>query len=159
MKTATVSIALMGLATLGACVNVSDKSTEVVAPSNGDFVLLERGETRERVAAIASAATYEERATRATVAATTVWEIAIKTRLGKLPDLHSPAFPTLAAMLHHHGFEPIPLDDQTAEQAAALPTLHKDPFDRVLIAIAQRTSRTILTKDHNIARYGVPVEW
>jgi|GEM_PF-5261148 len=74
MKTATVSIALMGLATLGACVNVSDKSTEVVAPSNGDFVLLERGETRERVAAIASAATYEERATRATVAATTVWK-------------------------------------------------------------------------------------
>lgn len=74
MKIVTASIALMGLATLGACVNVSDESTEVVVPNNGDFVLVERGETRDRVAAIASAATYEERATRATVASTTVWK-------------------------------------------------------------------------------------
>ena len=102
---------------------------------------------------------FEQTPEAIAVAATTVWEIAIKSRLGKLPDLHSPAFPTLAAMLHHHGFEPIPLDDQTAEQAAALPTLHNDPFDRALIATAQRNSRTILTKDQTIARYGVPVLW
>jgi hypothetical protein len=74
MKTATASIALMGLATLGACVSVNDQSTALVAPTTGDFVVVERGETRDRVAAIASAATYEERATRATVASTTVWK-------------------------------------------------------------------------------------
>jgi len=74
MKTAKASIALMGLATLGACVSVNDQSTELVAQNNGDFVIVERGETRDRVAAIAAAATYEERATRATVAAPTVWK-------------------------------------------------------------------------------------
>lgn len=93
------------------------------------------------------------------VAATTVWEITIKTRLGKLPDICDAAYASLGAMLAHHGLEPLPLDHATAEQAANLPTIHADPFDRALIATAQRTNRTILTKDQLIARYGVPVDW
>lgn len=102
---------------------------------------------------------FEDTPEAIAVAAITVWEIAIKTRLGKLPDLRASAFPTLAAMLRHHGFEPLPFDDHTAEEAANLPTIHADPFDRALIATAQRTNRTILTKDRIITRYGVPVLW
>ncbi len=93
------------------------------------------------------------------VAATTVWEIAIKTRLGKLPDLHNPAFPSLAAMLRHHRFTPLAFEDHAAEAAANLPPIHADPFDRALIATALATRRTILTSDRIIARYAVPVEW
>jgi PIN domain nuclease of toxin-antitoxin system len=102
---------------------------------------------------------FEDAPETIAVAATTVWEITIKTRLGKLPDLSNAAYSSLAAMFHHHGLEPLPLDHLTAEQAANLPTIHADPFDRALIATAQRTNRTILTKDKIIARYGVPVDW
>ena len=102
---------------------------------------------------------FEDTPDAVAVAATTVWEIAIKTRLGKLPAIHDPGFPTLAAMLRHHGFEPLAFDDHTAEAAANLPAIHADPFDRALIATARRTNRTILTKDQIIGRYGVPVKW
>ena len=59
-----------------------------------------------------------------------------------------PAFPTS-----------VPLDAATAEQATGLPPLHADPFDRALIALAQRSGRTVLTSDAMIGRYGVPVWW
>ncbi len=62
-------------------------------------------------------------------------------------------------MLRHHGFAQLPLDAETAEEAAGLPAIHADPFDRALVATARRTGRTILTKDTGIARYGVPVAW
>lgn len=102
---------------------------------------------------------FEDTPEAVAIAATTLWEIAIKTRLGKLPDLRGSGFPTLAAMLRHHGFTPLPLDDQIAEAAANLPPIHADPFDRALIATANRTSRIILTRDSIIARYGVKVAW
>ncbi|HRY27143.1 MAG: hypothetical protein H6852_13185 [Geminicoccaceae bacterium] len=62
-------------------------------------------------------------------------------------------------MFRHHGFTPLPLDAETAEEAADLAAIHADPFDRALVATARRTSRTSLTKDGTIARYGVPVAW
>jgi PIN domain nuclease of toxin-antitoxin system len=42
---------------------------------------------------------------------------------------------------------------------ASLPELHKDPFDRVLVAQALAEGLTLATKDAIIARYGVPVVW
>ena len=62
-------------------------------------------------------------------------------------------------MLRSHGFELRPLDAATAEQAARLPSVHADPFDRALVALAQRGGLTVLTSDAAIARYGVPVLW
>jgi PIN domain nuclease of toxin-antitoxin system len=91
--------------------------------------------------------------------ATTVWEIAIKTRRGKLVDVREPEFATLGDMLRAQGFTLLPFDHATAEQAANLPPLHGDPFDRALVAAAQRTGRTVLTSDWIIGRYGVPVRW
>lgn len=93
------------------------------------------------------------------VAATTIWEIAIKTARGKLPDIRALGHPTLAAMLQAHGFELQPLDAATAEHAARLPSIHADPYDRALVALAQRSGRTVLTSDAAIGRYGVPVLW
>lgn len=93
------------------------------------------------------------------VAATTVWEIAIKTARGKLADIRAGGHATLAGMLAVHGFDLVDLDAATAEQAAHLPPLHADPFDRALVALAQRTGRTVLTSDAMIDRYGVPVRW
>jgi PIN domain nuclease of toxin-antitoxin system len=72
------------------------------------------------------------------VLATTIWEIAIKTKRSKLVDLGDPSFPTLGDMLEAHDFDLLPFDTATAEQAANLPPLHGDPFDRALVAAAQR---------------------
>lgn len=93
------------------------------------------------------------------VMATTVWEIAIKIKLGKLIDVREPRFPTLGDMVQAQGFALLSFDHATAEQAANLPPLHGDPFDRALVAAAQRTGRTILTSDRAISLYGVPVRW
>lgn len=93
------------------------------------------------------------------VLATTVWEIASKTRRGRLPQIHAPPHGTLTAMLEDQGYALLPFDHATAEQAAGLPALHGDPFDRALVAAAQRTGRVVLTSDAAIAAYGVPVRW
>jgi PIN domain nuclease of toxin-antitoxin system len=93
------------------------------------------------------------------VVATTIWEIALKTARGKLPDIRTNGHTTLAGMLQSHGFELQPLDAATVDQAARLPAIHADPVDRALVALAQRSGRTVLTSDAVIGRYGVPVEW
>jgi PIN domain nuclease of toxin-antitoxin system len=43
--------------------------------------------------------------------------------------------------------------------AASLPELHKDPFDRILVAQAIADGLTLASKDTLLARYGVPVVW
>jgi PIN domain nuclease of toxin-antitoxin system len=91
--------------------------------------------------------------------ATTVWEIGIKIGRGKLIAIRDPSYPTLTAMLATQGYVLLSFDHATAEQAANLPPLHADPFDRALVAAAQRTGRTVLTSDRAIAGYGVPVRW
>lgn len=54
----------------------------------------------------------------------------------------------------------IPLDAQAACTAAGLPPIHRDPFDRVLVALAQTRALTILTSDTDIPKYsGVATLW
>lgn len=101
----------------------------------------------------------DNRADSVAVLATTLWEIGIKTALGKLTDLRPPGYPLLLDLFAAQGYELLPLDHATAEQAANLPPFHADPFDRALVAAAQRTGRTVLTSDGIIARYGVPTRW
>jgi PIN domain nuclease of toxin-antitoxin system len=101
----------------------------------------------------------ERDSARIAVAATTVWEIAIKTARGKLADIRTGRPASLTGMLQAHGFILLPLDAATAEQAGNLPPFHADPFDRALVAMAQRSGRIVLTSDAVIARYGVPVRW
>jgi PIN domain nuclease of toxin-antitoxin system len=93
------------------------------------------------------------------VAATTVWEIAIKTARGKRADIRTSGHASLTDMLQAHGFTLLPLDATTAEQAGNLPPFPADPFDRALAAVAQRSGRTVLTSDAVIAQYGVPARW
>jgi PIN domain nuclease of toxin-antitoxin system len=69
------------------------------------------------------------------VSAATGWEIATKTRLGKLD------WPPTAGSLHDYvsgqGFRPLPISLEHAERAGQLQIEHRDPFDRMLIAQAQ----------------------
>jgi PIN domain nuclease of toxin-antitoxin system len=87
------------------------------------------------------------------VSAASIWEIAIKRALGRLD------FPAegIAAILEQADFTPLPIIVAHAERAGALPPLHHDPFDRMLIAQAQHEGMTLVTVDGWIRRYPVAV--
>lgn len=85
------------------------------------------------------------------VSAATVWEIAIKRTLGKLKFVGS-----ANNALIRHGFQPLSITPQHAEWAGSMQDLHRDPFDRVLIAQAQNEGMTLVTLDEQILRYPVP---
>jgi PIN domain nuclease of toxin-antitoxin system len=85
------------------------------------------------------------------VSAVTVWEIAIKRAIGKL-DFSLP----IAAAVEGHGFSSLAISVQHSEWAGALPSLHRDPFDRLLVAQAQMEALTLATVDSKILSYQVP---
>jgi PIN domain nuclease of toxin-antitoxin system len=88
------------------------------------------------------------------LSAVVVWEVAIKRALGKLeaPD-------GFASTLLGAGARALPIALEHAAAVERLPAIHPDPFDRLLVAQAQREGATILTKDAVLARYGVDVAW
>lgn len=86
------------------------------------------------------------------VSAATVWEIAIKRRSGKL-RLEQAA----SRLLRTEGFEELDVTVEHAEVAGSLPLHHRDPFDRMLIAQAQREDLTILSRDAAFSLYDVTV--
>ena len=88
---------------------------------------------------------------RVYVSAVTVWEIAIKRASGKLAYTNS-----LAEAIDIHGFIPLPITIEHAEWAGGLPPLHRDPFDRLLVAQAQLEGLILVTVDDQILRYPVP---
>jgi PIN domain nuclease of toxin-antitoxin system len=84
------------------------------------------------------------------VSAATAWEISIKKALGKL---EAPA--DIDAIVEEEGFAKLPISFFHGEQAGALPALHRDPFDRMLVAQAQAEGLELLTADEHIAAYGI----
>ena len=86
-----------------------------------------------------------------------LWEIAIKTSLRKL-DLKSP-FDKLLSDLHKTDIVILQIEDDYLRKLAALPLIHKDPFDRLIIATALTEELTIVTADNNIQKYDVPWIW
>lgn len=90
--------------------------------------------------------------TRVWISAVTAWEIGIKRALGKLT-----APLDLLAQLQREGFDELPITSADALHAAALPRHHDDPFDRMLVAQAQRRDLTLVTRDARLRAYGVAV--
>jgi len=87
-----------------------------------------------------------------------VWEISIKYATGRLV-LPQPPEDYIPSRLHNLGIAPMLIELSHAFRVAHLPPLHRDPFDRLLIAQAQVESLPIITSDPNIARYDVEVIW
>lgn len=83
------------------------------------------------------------------VSAASVWEIAIKRRLGKL-TFHGSACAAIGA----NGFHELPVVPLDAEGAGSLPWQHNDPFDRLLVAQAMRLGFALVTADHSIRAFG-----
>jgi PIN domain nuclease of toxin-antitoxin system len=88
----------------------------------------------------------------------TVWELTRKLESGKLPPLVLGGG-ALAQALADEGFGYCPLTWADAERATALPPLHKDPMDRMLIAQALNADLTIITIDRLFEGYGARTVW
>jgi PIN domain nuclease of toxin-antitoxin system len=99
------------------------------------------------------------RAEQASVSSVTAWEIAIKVAGGKLQLDGSPAR-WFTDLLEHYELREVHLDAELACAAAALPKIHRDPFDRAIVALARATDSIVITSDERIRRYpGVTVRW
>lgn len=86
------------------------------------------------------------------VSAVTVWEVAIKQSLGKLKE---PA--NLPERVRDSGFRGLSINYEHAVDAGQLPLIHRDPFDRMLIAQARCEGLTLVTRDAYIQRYEVDI--
>ena len=84
------------------------------------------------------------------VSAATIWEISIKTGLGKLEIPND--YPE---EIRSQGFLELPVSWIHAQMVQDLPNHHKDPFDRLLISQALNEEMTLLTVDENIKKYAV----
>jgi PIN domain nuclease of toxin-antitoxin system len=84
-----------------------------------------------------------------------IWEIAIKRGL-RSPDFqHNPR--EIRQYLLRNGCEELPIQSRHVVEVDSLPPIHKDPFDRILIAQAMVEGITLLTADAVIAQYPGPI--
>lgn len=85
--------------------------------------------------------------------AASAWEISIKAALGKLK---LPLGADIRAELARDGFEELPIEISHALEVATLAPIHRDPFDRMLVAQARVESLTLMTADETLSGYDVP---
>ena len=87
--------------------------------------------------------------------AVSLWEITIKTSLGRDDFRVEPR--VFRRALIDNGYVELPITSEHAVNVDSLPPLHKDPFDRLLVAQALVEGITLLTADAQLARYRGPV--
>ena len=90
--------------------------------------------------------------------AASAWEITTKVRIGKLPGAIEAA-DNLAEALLQQGFTELPITVNHAQRAGALPGLHKDPFDRMLIAQAHAENISLISNEKLFDQYAVQRIW
>jgi PIN domain nuclease of toxin-antitoxin system len=91
------------------------------------------------------------------LSAASVWELAIKSSLGRL-TLPAPAAEYIADKVQN-GLRVLAIEWPHAAAVERLPLHHRDPFDRLIVTQAQSDRLTIVTKDAVFRKYGVSVVW
>lgn len=97
----------------------------------------------------------EDEANIPVFSAASLWEVAIKRGLGRDDFRVDPRL--LRRGLLDNGYEELPISGQHAVAVDGLPPIHKDPFDRILVAQSLVEGITLLTMDPVVARYPAPV--
>lgn len=92
------------------------------------------------------------------VSAASCWEIAIKAQLGKL-RLPNSAEAFVSEHLQLNAFRPLSITVSHALRTAALPAIHRDPFDRIIVAQSELEQFAIVTSDPLIQQYKVSTIW
>lgn len=90
------------------------------------------------------------------LSAASVWEIAIKTSVGRM-ELPLPASRYVPERMRRTGVVSVPIEAAHALAVADLPLLHRDPFDRLLVAQARHLGVPIATADPLVAAYDVAI--
>lgn len=88
--------------------------------------------------------------------AASIWEVAIKNGLGRSDFRVDPHL--LRRGLLDNGFLELPITASHAAAVVGLPNLHKDPFDRILVAQATMEGVILLTSDAKVAEYEGPIQ-
>ena len=91
------------------------------------------------------------------VSIASAWEIAIKVSIGKLNFAGGSAF--FLEKMRNNGIEVLTINDSHIQFVENLPFIHRDPFDRLLIATALSENLTIITADDNIHKYNLSWVW
>ena len=100
-------------------------------------------------------ALLEDEANIPIFSAASLWEVTIKRGLGRDDFRVDPRL--LRRGLLDNGYEELPISGQHAVAVDALPPIHKDPFDRILVAQSLVEGITLLTTNSVVARYPAPV--
>jgi PIN domain nuclease of toxin-antitoxin system len=87
--------------------------------------------------------------------AASLWEVTIKRTLGRSDFQIDPR--RLWRLLPVNGYRELAITGEHAIAVETLPLLHKDPFDRLLLAQARVEGMTLLTVDRQLGEYGAPV--
>ena len=87
------------------------------------------------------------------------WEIAIKAHLGRIKFTAKPLERFLQEQLQANDVQVLPVLLHHVFREHTLPLLHRDPFDRMLIAQTLEEHLTLITADAQIKAYNVPVVW
>lgn len=88
--------------------------------------------------------------------AVSIWEVVIKRGLGRTDFRVDPAL--LRRGLVEHDYAELPITSTHAMAVSHLPAIHRDPFDRLLVAQAETEGLLLLTADERVARYPGPVQ-
>jgi PIN domain nuclease of toxin-antitoxin system len=87
-----------------------------------------------------------------------VWEIAIKTQLGRL-QIEEDVDVFILSELEKNTFLALPITIPHAAYITKLPDIHKDPFDRMLIAQSTVENMALISGDQSIRKYSLEIEW
>jgi PIN domain nuclease of toxin-antitoxin system len=91
------------------------------------------------------------------VSIASIWEVAVKVNIGKL-DLKN-GFDRFCEMIDENGFILLPIEFKHLRKLQNLPFIHRDPFDRLLIAIATAEDLAFISVDENIPKYDIKCLW
>ena len=92
------------------------------------------------------------------VSTASIWEIATKHRIGKLPGFGA-VVADLGRAVANQGFVGLPIELRHGQAAGSLPGPQRDPFDRMLVAQAMLENLVLVSNEHAFDAYGVARLW
>lgn len=94
---------------------------------------------------------------RCFISIASIWEIVIKLSLEKLEIFGG--FEAIEDFLNNNDFEILPIDFDDTKELLKLDLIHRDPFDRMIIAQSKTTGSTLISKDKQFKNYNIEVLW
>jgi PIN domain nuclease of toxin-antitoxin system len=91
------------------------------------------------------------------ISVVSLWEVAIKMNIGRY-DFDG-GYSAFRKLVENNGFIILPIKDEYLTRLFSLPFIHRDPFDRLIIATSIEENTTLLTADENIQKYDFDWSW